>query len=76
MDVNERNTTNNAYEQFRSSIDMAMGIMYIVISAYATKMNFIIAAYGKTTVWVIASLFIAYGIFRIIRGVLSFRKRG
>jgi len=75
MDLNERNSSNKAYKQFRSSIDMAMGVMYIVISAYAMKMNFIIEEYGKTTVWVIASLFIGYGIFRIIRGVLSFTKR-
>jgi hypothetical protein len=74
MNLNERNNSNKAYGQFRSSLDMAMGLLYIVISGYAMKMNFIIEEYGKTSVWVIASLFIFYGVFRIIRGLLFFRK--
>ena len=74
MDLEERNNENKGYVLFKSSLDMAMGVLYIIISGYAMKMDFIIERYGKTTVYVIAGLFIFYGGFRMVRGILLFRS--
>jgi len=75
MDIDQRNDENKGYVLFKSTLDMAMGVLYILISGYAMKMGFIIERYGKTTVYVIASLFIFYGVFRIVRGVLLLRTK-
>ncbi len=73
MDQEERHHS-SAYDHFKFSMDIGMGVLYIIISGYAMKMNFIIEKYGKQTVWIIASLFILYGSFRIVRGGISFWK--
>ena len=75
MDYEERNSRNNVYGQFKSSMDIGMGVLYIIISGYAMNMKFIIDRYGKTLVWGIAILFILYGISRIVRGILFYKNR-
>jgi hypothetical protein len=75
MELNERNKDNKVYNQFKSSMDIGMGFMYMVISGYAMNTNFIIEKYGKSTVWTIAFLFIAYGLFRIYRGIQFYLKK-
>jgi len=75
MELNERNNNNKVYNQFKSSMDIGMGLMYMVISGYAMNTNFIIEKYGQSTVWTIAILFIAYGLFRIYRGIQFYLKK-
>ncbi|MBK7762368.1 MAG: hypothetical protein IPI46_03215 [Bacteroidetes bacterium] len=74
MNIEERNDKQKAYKQFRASIDMAMGLIYIIIPIYAMNMQFIVAAYGKSLVYTIGGLFIAYGLFRMIRSLMAFRE--
>lgn len=74
MNIEDRNDKQKAYKQFRASIDMAMGVFYIIIPIYAMRMQFIVEAYGKSLVYTISGLFIAYGIFRIIRSIMAFRE--
>jgi hypothetical protein len=75
MELEERNHKNSVYGQFRSSIDLAMGVLYMIISGYAMKTKFILELYGKTVVWILASLFILYGLFRIYRGLQFYKNR-
>ena len=74
MELHDRNRNNSAFGQFKSSLDMAMGVLYMAIPIYAMQTQFIIAEYGKTTVYTIAALFMAYGLFRIFRGLMFYKN--
>ena len=60
--------------QFRSGLDLAMGVLYIIIPAYAMAMSYLVEEYGKTTVYTVCSLFAVYGLIRIGRGWVAMRK--
>ena len=60
--------------QFRTSVDIAMGVIYVLIPLYAMQMSFILETYGSTTVGILAGLFICYGLFRIYRGFKRIKK--
>lgn len=66
--------TNKPYISFRASVDLAMGILYIFVSAYCMMLPAILEEYGKATVYTLGSLFIAYGLFRSVRGILKFKS--
>jgi len=68
----ERNEKTNL--SFRSSLDIGMGILYLIIPAYAFAMPALIEQYGKTSVYVIGGLFILYGFIRIGRGFFALQK--
>lgn len=65
---------NKAYITFRSTVDMAMGVLYLTISAYCMQFPAILEEYGKTTVYVLGALFSFYGLFRLYRGFVKARK--
>ncbi len=65
---------NKASLGFKSSLDIGMGFLYIIIPAYAFAIPSIIEQYGKGTVYTIGGLFIFYGGFRIVRGILALQK--
>ncbi|HMN32674.1 MAG: hypothetical protein IT215_08990 [Chitinophagaceae bacterium] len=65
---------NKASLGFKSSLDIGMGFLYIIIPAYAFAMPSIIEQYGKGTVYTIGGLFIFYGGFRIFRGLMALQK--
>lgn len=64
----------NVYERFRASVDMGMGIIYMVVSYYATQTAYIVENYGKGLSYTISLLFFLYGIFRVYRGFESIRQ--
>jgi hypothetical protein len=74
LEIEERNEGNKAYTSFKSSLDLSMGILYIIIAGYATQMPFIIEAYGKKTVYIIGGLFVLYGLFRFYRGFVGIKN--
>ena len=74
MELEERNRKQSVYKQFRSSLDIGMGVMYVTISLYALKIPGIMENYGSTLVRVFVALFVFYGAFRILRGGISLRK--
>lgn len=61
------------YTRFRSSVDIGMGLIYMVVSYYASQTAFIIEEYGRGLVYSIALLFFLYGLFRIYRGYIALR---
>ena len=65
---------NKAYVSFRASLDIAMGVLYIFISVYCMMMPMIVEEYGKGTVYTLGLLFTAYGLFRLIRGLLKLKS--
>lgn len=58
----------------RAAIDLGMGVLYMAIPIVAVQTNYIIEQFGRTKVYAFAALFAAYGLFRIIRGILALRQ--
>ncbi len=69
-----REKDESIYDNFRASVDLGMGLIYIIISVYASLTPYIIEAYGSTTVYTIATLFALYGLFRMYRGFLKMQQ--
>jgi len=65
---------NQGHLQFRSGLDLAMGVLYVIIPAYAMALPYLVEEYGKTVVYTICSLFAVYGLMRIGRGWMAMRK--
>jgi hypothetical protein len=65
---------NQAYESFRSAVDLAMGTLYVVVSVYCMKMPLLRENYDEGTVYGLGILFSLYGIFRLFRGGQRLKK--
>ncbi len=63
----------DVYTKFKSSVDLGMGIIYMVVSYYASQTAFIIEEYGLGLVYTISLLFFLYGVFRIYRGFIALK---
>ncbi len=71
-DTEER--INKATLGFKSSLDIGMGVLYILIPIYALLIPSISEQYGKGLVYSLGVLFILYGGFRIYRGIFALQK--
>jgi hypothetical protein len=59
---------------FKASVDLAMGILYIVIAIYCFLFPAVFEQFGsKEFRWILA-LFGLYGLFRLYRGMLGLKK--
>jgi hypothetical protein len=59
---------------FKASVDLAMGILYIVIAIYCFLFPAVLEQFGsKEFRWILA-LFGLYGLFRLYRGMLGLKK--
>ncbi len=72
MDIQERNRGSKVYTQFRKTLDIAMGLLYIscgVLVLLARKLGFTFQIETSLVfLWILAGVFIVYGIFRVYRG--------
>lgn len=59
---------------FRAGLDISMGVLYLVIPAFAAAMPGLQEEYGKSTVYIISGLFGLYGLVRIGRGYYAMRQ--
>jgi hypothetical protein len=59
---------------FKASVDLAMGLLYIVIAIYCFLFPAVLNQFGKMDFRWILGLFGLYGVFRIYRGVMGLRK--
>lgn len=75
MQQEKRDNSPNTIWPLRSAIDLAMGVLYIAIPWYAIQTNYIVEQFGRSQVYTFGGLFAAYGLFRMIRGILAFRRR-
>lgn len=64
----------DVYARFRASVDTGMGIIYMVVSYYATQTAYIVENYGKGLSYSISLLFFLYGVFRVYRGFDAIRQ--
>ena len=59
---------------FKASVDLAMGLLYIVIAIYCFLFPAVLEQFGsKEFRWILA-LFGLYGVFRMYRGILGLKK--
>lgn len=71
-DVTER----GPYKSFRSTLDIGMGVLYIVIaSAILSLKYFGTMELSSGFAYVLGGLMFLYGVFRIYRGIQSIRSR-
>jgi hypothetical protein len=59
---------------FKASVDLAMGLLYIVIAIYCFLFPAVLEQFGNMNFRWILSLFGLYGVFRIYRGMIGLKK--
>ena len=64
----------DVYGRFRASVDIGMGVIYMVVSFYATQTAYIVENYGKGLSYSISLLFFMYGLFRVYRGFNAIKQ--
>lgn len=74
MRNNEEQEESKATIGFRASVDLAMGVLYIVISSYFMIFPYLIESFWKYDVKILGGLLIFYGLFRIVRGLIKFKN--
>jgi hypothetical protein len=69
--------SNSPYRNFRTSLDVGMGMLYVGIGILVLYMHYFgEMALSATYTYVFGGLLLAYGGFRIYRGLVAiFRKR-
>jgi hypothetical protein len=73
----EEQEENKAVKSFRGSMDLFMGVVYIMISAFCIKNPNYLKQFGgfpNDIIYVIASMFLCYGMFRCYRGLQTIRS--
>ncbi len=70
MNIDERNNKNKPVTQFKATLDVGLGIMYIIVATMIYRIPRIFIRFGKTFTIILCSIIVLYGCYRIIRGVL------
>lgn len=73
----DRNEPNTPYGTFRTSLDIGMGVFYIIIGGLILYARYFgTVELPASYAYILGGLMIAYGIFRIYRGlIVVLRKR-
>jgi len=76
MNLDERMTESKTYKSFRTSLDMAMGTIYVIIGiALFALRHFGTVELSASMAYILGTVMVLYGVFRIYRGtVVLFRK--
>lgn len=70
----EEQQESKATQGFKASVDLAMGVLYIVIAVYCFLFPHVLEQFGKMDFRWILGLFGLYGVFRIYRGITGLKK--
>lgn len=76
MNLDERMTESRTYKSFRTSLDMAMGTIYIIVGVvlFAIR-HFGTVELSASSAYILGSVMMLYGGFRLYRGIIVlFRK--
>jgi len=74
MNYEERNEQSGPYRHFRTSLDLGMGVFYIVISVAVISMKYFGTIELPTaSAYILGGLMALYGLFRIYRGIQGMR---
>jgi uncharacterized membrane protein HdeD (DUF308 family) len=79
MNLDERREQSQTYNAFRTSLDMGMGAIYVVLGIVVLSMRYFgTIELSPTTAYVLGAIMILYGAFRMYRGmvvILQKKKR-
>jgi|694.fasta_scaffold120839_2 hypothetical protein len=73
----ETDDESKATTGFRASMDLFMGIMYVLISGFCLLRPGYMKQFGNLSdsfIYIICGLFLLYGVFRVYRGWQNFAK--
>jgi len=72
----EENNERGPYRSFRHTLDLGMGVLYIVIaSAILSLKYFGTMELSSTFAYILGGLMFLYGVFRIYRGIQGIRSK-
>ncbi len=75
MNQEQNSNKRNGYGNFRNSLDLGMGIFYILIGALVIYAKYFGSLeLSPTYANLFGGLVIFYGLFRVYRGISNFRK--
>ncbi len=76
MSFEDRLESSKSYKNFRTGLDLGMGVLYVVIGIFVIYAKYFgIAELPDTWAYVLASLMVLYGIFRIYRGLVVVMRK-
>jgi hypothetical protein len=74
--MNHEERSGRIYSQFRTSLDFGMGIMYILIASMILTIKYFgTMALDASFAYILGTLMLLYGVFRIYRGFSALRNR-
>jgi hypothetical protein len=75
MSYEDQNEQSPVYKQFRTSLDIGMGVFYIIIGAIILFVKYFgTIELPATYAYILGNMMLLYGIFRIYRGIISIRR--
>jgi hypothetical protein len=75
MNYEERNESNKGYQRFRATMHIGMGVFYIVIGLSVIYIKYFGAMeLPSGFAYVLGSLMLLYGIFRVWRGIADMKQ--
>lgn len=76
MNFEERNEQSKSYQSFRTTLDMGMGAFYVIIGVVVLYLhNFGAIELSSTYAYVLGGIMVAYGGFRIYRGMAEILQK-
>ena len=75
MNLDERNEGSRGYRSFRTGLDLGMGVLYVAIGCLILYIKHFGAMELPTTfAYILGSLMLLYGVFRIYRGFVGMKE--
>jgi hypothetical protein len=76
MNYEDKSRENPAYEKFRGSLHIGMGIMYLVFGSVLIYIKYFGAmSLSPAMAYTLGTLMIIYGLFRLYRGFAYMRQK-
>lgn len=75
MNYEERSNSNSGYQRFRATLHMGMGVFYVCIGILIIYVKYFGSmALPEVFAYVLGSMMILYGLFRVWRGFADMRE--
>jgi hypothetical protein len=76
MNNEDRNGRNDAYEKFRGTLHVAMGVLYLVIGSLVLYVKYFGAMELSSGIaYTLGTMMLLYGLFRLWRGITYMRQQ-
>ncbi|GAA4462269.1 hypothetical protein GCM10023093_08520 [Nemorincola caseinilytica] len=76
MNIDERMEQSSTYSAFRTSLDIAMGAIYIIMGIAVFSLRYFgTVELPAGTAYALGTILVLYGAFRIYRGITAMSRR-